>query len=403
MTIIKRKRYLDKLNIVKDKPIIKVITGQRRVGKSCLLRSFINELKTKKIPQKNIIYINKEDLAFDKIRNFRDLDYYIISQTKKSNPKKKIYLLIDEVQEIDQFEKVVRSYALREDFDIYISGSNSKIVSSELSTFLSGRYVEIYVSPLTYDEFLIFAGLTNDQEVLKKYLRYGGMPFIHKMPLNDELVFTYAKNVYNTILLKDIVEKFEIRNVDFLKKLVLFLSNNIGYPFSANSISRYLKSDNIDLAPSVIIEYLEALRSSYFLHKVQRFDLAGKKIFKTNAKYYFNDLGIINAIAGGWRENSIGQLIENVIFLHLLARGYEVFVGKMGNKEIDFVVRKNQVIKYFQVALTVYNQKTYQREFGNLAQIKDNYEKYVITMDEVVNDFKGVKGITLNDFLLKFK
>jgi len=399
--IIKRKKYLDKINQFKDKQIIKVIIGQRRIGKSFLLKQLIQELKQKKIAEKNIIYLNKENLEFDFIKDYQDLNNYLQEKIKKSNQSKKIYLIIDEVQEIKNFEKTIRSYALDDKFDIYISGSNSKIISSELSTFLSGRYIEIYVSPLDYKEFLLFHNLKNNQNTLEKYFKYGGMPFLRNLELNNEQVFTYNKNIYNTILLKDIVQRFEIRNIDLLEKLIVFLSNNIGYIFSANSISKYLKNQKINVVPSIIIDYLEALQSSYFIQKVKRFDLKGKKVFKSNAKFYFNDLGIRNSIVG-FDKSIINQIIENIVYLHLLSNDYKVYVGVLDDKEVDFIALKNEKVIYIQVALTIADKKVFAREFGNLVNIKDNHEKIVISMDSLVKDWQGIKQLRLDDFLMNF-
>ncbi len=400
--IIKRKKYLDQIYRFKDKNIIKVIVGQRRVGKSFLLKNIISDLSKNNISNKNIIYINKEDLKFDHIATDKDLYKYIEEEYKKSNKKKKLYLLIDEIQEIEGFEKVIRSYALNNKFDIYITGSNSKIISSELSTFLSGRYIEIYISPLDYNEFLQFSGLSANDESLKKFIKYGGLPFIHHAELNNDLVYTYAKNIYNTILLKDVIKKFEIRNVQLLEKLVVFLCGNMGYEFSANSISKYLKSEGLKVSPSILISYLYALRSSYFIHEVKKYDLKGKRVFKQSSKYYINDVGIKNAIVR-FDESFINQLIENIVYIHLISNEYEVYTGILDDKEIDFVAIKNKKIKYIQVALTVQNKKTRDREFGNLLKIEDNFEKIVITMDAMENNYQGIKHFRLINFLTKDK
>lgn len=400
--IVIRKKYINRINKFRDQPIIKVITGQRRSGKSFVLKAFINILKKDKVLAKNIIYINKEDLKFDFLATYKELDKYIKKAGSRADKNKKIYLIVDEVQEIKDFEKTIRSFALKDRYDIYISGSNSEIISSELATYLSGRYIEIYISPLDYLEFLMFSELEDNNDSLNKYIKYGGLPFIHRAELNDDLVYTYTKNIYNTILLKDVVKKFEIRNVQFLEKLVSFLCNNIGYIFSANSISKFLKSEGIKVSPSVILDYLKSLCSSYFIHEAKRYDLKGKKIFKLNSKFYINDIGIRNSIVG-FNETNINQLIENIVYLHLLSHEYEVFVGVLGSKEIDFVAMKNNQVKYIQVALTALSKKTQAREFGNLLQIDDNFEKIVVTLDQIRSDIKGVKHFKLNEFLINFK
>lgn len=397
-TIIKRKKYLEQIYRFKDQNVIKVITGQRRTGKSYLLKSIINDLRSQGVLEKNIIFLNKEDLQFDKISSYKELADFIEGKLKKTNKHKKIYLLIDEVQEIAGFEKAVRSYALNKKFDIYITGSNSEIISSELSTYLGGRYIENFISPLDFREFLQFSGLKATHESLEKYIRYGGLPFIHNMPLNDEVVFTYAKNIFNSILLKDVIKKFEIRNIALLEKLVMFLCGNIGYEFSANSISKYLKSEGIKVNPNIILDYLHALRAGYFIHEVRRYDLKGKKVFKQNAKYYVNDIGIRNSLVG-LDEAMTNQIIENIVFMQLKSDGFDVYTGSLGDKEIDFVAIKNKQIKYIQVALTIGDKKTREREFGNLLKINDNFEKVVISMDNLASDYKGVHHVKLVDFL----
>lgn len=398
MKIIKREKYINKIYKFKNKPIIKVITGQRRVGKSFILKNIINDLLKNSVSRNNIIYINKEDLQFDDIIGYKELDRYLKEQNKKTNKAQKIYILIDEVQEIKEFEKTVRSYGLDGKFDIYITGSNSEIISSEISSLLGGRYAETYVSPLDYNEFLKFSDLQNNEENLAKYIKYGGMPFIHHSELNDDLVYTYTKNIYNTILLKDVIKRYEIRNINFLERLVIFLCNNLSYPLSANSISKYMKNERMKIAPSVILDYLNGLRSCYFVHEVKKFDLKGKRVFKQNSKYYLNDIGIRNAIVG-YDESSINQMIENVVFLHLQGQEYDVYTGILGENEIDFVAMKGDLIKYIQVALTVQNKETKEREFGNLAKIEDNYEKIVVTADPLVKNYRGIKHIKLADFL----
>jgi predicted AAA+ superfamily ATPase len=396
--IIRREKYLEQIYRFKNQNVIKVITGQRRSGKSFILKSIINDLQTQGIPEKNIIYINKEDLQFDKIISYKELHNFIEIKLQKINKNKRIYLLIDEVQEIVGFEKTVRSYALDKNFDIYITGSNSEIISSELSTYLGGRYIETFIAPLDFREFLRFSGLKSEHESLEKYFRYGGLPFIHNMPLNDELAFTYIKNIFNSILLKDVIKKFDIRNIALLEKLVMFLCGNIGFEFSANSISKYLKNEGVKVTPSVILDYLYALRAGYFIHEVKRYDLEGKRVFKQNAKYYVNDIGIRNSL-GGFDEAMINQIMENVVFMQLKSDRYEVYTGALGDKEVDFVAIKNNQIKYIQVALTIGDKKTREREFGNLLKINDNFEKIVVSLDSVVSNYRGIKHLKLIDFL----
>ncbi len=392
---IKRKRYIDRIKPFINKDIIKVIVGQRRVGKSYLLFQIMDIIK-KKYKSSNIIYINKELNEFDKIKNYQDLLDYIKEKSKKN---KKNYIFIDEIQDIKNFEKALRSLSARGKYDIYCAGSNSNLLSGELATYLSGRYIEIQVFGLSYREFLIFHKLENNQKSLLKYIKYGGLPYLMHLKLEDAIVYDYLKNAYNTILYKDIVSRYKIRNPAFLENLVEYLAENTGSIVSAKKISDFLKSQKISISPNVILDYLSFLSNAFFIFKTDRSEIQGKKIFEINSKYYFEDIGLRHSIIG-YKQPDINKVLENLVFLHLRILGYSVFVGKLGNKEIDFVCEKQGKKIYIQVAYHI-TEENKKREFGNLLEIKNNYPKFVISMDEFISgsDYKGVKHIHIRDFL----
>lgn len=399
-TYIKREQYLDHIKPFINKELIKVIVGQRRVGKSYLLLQIIDLIKEEN-KEANIIYINKELYEFDKIKNYHDLLNYI--EKKKNKKAKKNYLFIDEIQDIIEFEKALRSLNANSKYDIYCTGSNANLLSGELATYLSGRYIEIKVNNLSYIEFLKFHKLEDEKNSLIKYIKYGGLPYLINLELKDNIVYDYLRNVYNTILLKDVVTRYKIRNISFLENLVEFLADNIGSLVSANKISDFLKSQKIKTSPNVVLDYLSYLSKSFFIYKIPRSNIQGKKIFETNDKFYFEDLGLRHAIIG-YKPIDINKILENLVFSHLKYLGYKITVGQMKEKEIDFVCEKNNKKIYIQVAYTI-NQKNKEREFGNLLNISDNYEKIVISMDELVDkeyEYKGVKHLNINDFLLNF-
>jgi len=394
-----RINYIDKIKPYIDKQIIKVIVGQRRVGKSYFLYQVIDTIK-KMHSNTNIIYIDKEKYEFDFIKDYKDLIKYVNEKVKKN---KKTYLFIDEIQDINQFEKALRNWSNQKDFDIYCTGSNAKMLSGELSTFLSGRYVEIKVYSLSYLEFLEFHNLENSKDSFFMYIKYGGLPFLKNLELKDSIIYDYLKNVYNTILYKDIISRYQIRNVTFLENLVKFLADNVGSLLSAKKISDFLKSQNISISPNIVINYLSYLSSSYFIFKVQRSEVGGKKIFEIGEKYYFEDLGLRHTILG-YNLKDINKVLENLVYLHFISLGYKLTVGKLNNKEIDFVCVKENKTTYVQVAYLITEENTINREFGNLLAIKDNYPKIVISMDDILNtNYKGIDHFNILDFLTKFK
>lgn len=395
--LIIRQNYLDKILKYLGKEMIIVLTGQRRVGKSYLLKQFYQE-KIKE-PNSNIIYIDKEKREFDFIRNYQNLNDYIESKFVKD---KHNYILIDEVQDIAEFERCVRSYRTEENADVIITGSNAKMLSGELSTIIGGRFKEIYIQPLSYEEFLTFHSLDDNDDSLTQYINLGGMPGLNKIGLHEDDVREYQKDIYNTVLLKDVIMKNNIRNVNFLENLVLYLADNTGKIISANNVSKYMKSNGENISASVILNYLNYLSDAYIINKVNRYDVHGKRLFDSNEKYYFEDNGIRNAIAGGTHEGDVEKVIENVVYQNLVRLGYEVFVGQLQSSEIDFVCTKPNGEKiYVQVSYLIVNEETRKREFGNLMRIQDNYPKYVVSMTPLItnNDYDGIKHIHLRNFL----
>lgn len=399
MLNIKRKNYLGKIEPFKDKSLIKILTGQRRVGKSYLLMQVEGLIKQQQ-PTSKTIFINKEKYEFDVIKNYQDLIEYVES---KLNKKEKSYLFIDEIQDILQFEKALRHFNTNENLDIYITGSNAKLLSGELATFLSGRYIEIKVYSLSWDEFITFHKLPNNNESLEEYIKFGGLPYLINLPKEENVVFEYLKNIYSTIIYKDVVARYNIRNTNFLENLVKFTANNVGSILSAKKISDYLKSQNIKISPQVVLTYLDYLQQSFLIYKVNRADIVGKKIFEVGEKYFFEDWGLKNAIIG-YKQQNINQVLENIVFLHLKISGYEIYVGKIGEKIIDFICEKSGERVYIQVTYLMADEKVKDREFGNLLNIKDNWKKIVVSLDpHTLKTFKGIDHFHLREFLTTFR
>ena len=387
--------YIEKVRNYMYRNIIKVFVGQRRVGKSVLLRQ-VSELIIKEKSNANVIFISKEDLAFEFIRNYQDLVNY--SESKRQSDAEN-FLFIDEIQDIEDFEKALRHFQSKECWDIYITGSNSKLLSGELATFISGRYIEIKVSTLSFTEFIDFHNLSNDNETLQKYIRYGGLPFLINLDLTDAVVFDYLKNVYAAILYKDIIARHNIRNTGFLDKLILFLADNTGSVVSAKSINDFLKSQRISISHNNILDYLNYLCEAFFLYKAKRHDIKGKKILEFGEKYYFEDIGIRHAI-GSYKSGDINKIMENLVFIHLKINEFDVTIGKLQDMEIDFVAEKTDKRIYVQVAFSIPDEKVKAREFGNLLLIKDNYRKIVVTLDEIqIENYEGVEHLHLWKFL----
>ncbi|HHD92122.1 MAG TPA: ATP-binding protein, partial [Candidatus Portnoybacteria bacterium] len=332
---IKREKYLKKIKPFINQGIIKVLVGQRRVGKSYLLFQIMDLIKSEN-PKANIIYINKEQFKFDAIRDYQTLLEYIKKHSLKSG---KNYVFIDEIQDIDQFEKALRSLNANGNYDLYCTGSNANLLSGELATYLSGRYIEILVHSLDYREFLKFHKLKDSEKSFKQYIIFGGLPYLKHLELDEEIVFDYLQSIYNTILLKDVINRYKIRNISFLKNLSHYVADNVGALVSAKKISDFLISQKIKISPNTVLDYLSYLSNAFLIYKVPRIDIKGRKIFEINEKYYFEDLGLRNVIAG-YNQDDINKILENLVYLHLISQGYEVFVGQLDKNEIDFVAEK---------------------------------------------------------------
>ena len=392
----RRDAYIHRIEPFINKNLIKVLTGQRRVGKSYILFQII-QLIIEKEPKAKVVYINKEDITFDKIRTAKDLNEYVLSQLVENRMN---YIFIDEIQEISEFEKALRSLLLKENIDIYCTGSNAKLLSGELATLLSGRFIEITIHSLSYNEFKLFHKLEDSDSSLEKYFKYGGLPYLIHLSLEEEIVFEYLKNIYSTIVFRDVIDRYGIRNIRFLEKLVYFLADNIGSLFSAKRISDFLKSQQIKIAPNQIQLYIDYLANAFLIQRAERYDIVGKRLFEFGEKYYFENLGVRHAIIG-YKPQDIGKVLENIVYNHLIYQGWKVTTGSLNTEEIDFVCEKDGEKMYVQVALRLTEDNTINREFGNLLKIDDNYIKKVITMDPFSgNTYLGIEHIHIKDFLM---
>ena len=397
MKLIERSNYTERIERAFGKGVIVALTGQRRVGKSCIMAQVMRHIGS--LPQANVVYLNKEKNEFDDIRDYNDLLGFVNGRLSKDKDN---YLFIDEIQDIDGFERALRSLQADDACQIMVTGSNAKMLSSELTTYLSGRHIDYHIHSLGYEEFLLFHKMPDGYEALTAYLQYGGLPHLGRMGLDDsELVDDYLESVYSTILLKDIVERGQIRNVSLLKTLVRFMADNIGKLFSATSIVNFLKGQRVDTSAKVILNYLDLLCDAYIINRVSRYDIHGKRIFELGDKYYFEDLGLRNHIVGGNRSADIEKVMENAVYLHLLRMGYKVYVGQLHKTEIDFVAEKSGSTVYVQVAYLLASQENINREFGNLKLIDDNHPKYVISLDRMMGSVNadGIRHIYLRDFL----
>lgn len=397
MDVISRLEYASKVDSWLGKGQIIVLVGQRRVGKSYVMKDFIARHKDEK--DTNIIYVDKEKKDFNFIHTGEQLNAYI---DKHWNSACHNYILIDEVQDIEGWEHSVRSYRTEENTDIIITGSNSKMLSGELGTLLSGRYQEIRILPLSYTEFLQFHGLNDGEDALWQYLNYGGLPGLRNIGLeNDDMVNDYLSGVFHTIMMKDIIERHTIRNAVFLNNLIVFMADTVGKINSASSIAKYMKSQQMEVSINMILNYMSYFSEAFLIHQIMRFDLHGKRLLENNGKCYFGDVGLRNFVAGGERSQDMEKIIENVVYLHLLRLGYVVQVGQLRNSEIDFVCSKTNQKVYIQVAYLIGNEETAKREFGNLRLIADNYPKYVISATPLLkrSDVDGITHLHLREFL----
>lgn len=397
MELVYRPYYYSKVEKFLGTGVLLVLTGQRRVGKSYVMREVVQ--RKRQDSDSCVIYIDKEKTDFDFIQNYKALVAYI---DERREPNKHTFILIDEVQEIEGFERGLRNYYDNPDIDIIVTGSNSDTLSSDLATLLSGRYVEIFVQGLSYEEFLIFHNLEDSDDTLRRYINFGGLPGLRPIGLDDpEVVRQYLQGVYNTILVKDIVRRKKVRNVSFLENLIKYVGDNIGKPLSATNIQNYMTSNKNEVSKNLILNYLKAMTEAFLVHDVTRFNLHGKKLLENNDKYYFGDVGLRNFIVGGRRANDIEKIVENLVYQHLIRLGYKVTVGQMYATEIDFVGTKGDDTIYVQAAYLISEESTFEREFGNLQKINDNYPKYVISMTPFMDSskYEGIIHVPLADFL----
>ena len=396
----KRNLYIEKILPFIGKPAIKVITGMRRVGKSFFLQMIMDELKARKVAPKCILYINKESLDYDFIQNHRDLNRYVKEAFSGVEATK--YLFIDEIQEIENWEKAVGSFFAEGGFDITITGSNAHLLSSEIATLISGRYIEIPVYSLGFEEFLFFRNKDRKSAVeeFSVYLWAGGFPAIHHFDLNQEVLYQYIRSIYNTILLKDVIKRNNVRNVSLLENITQYIFNNVGNIFTAKKVSDYLKSQKLRVSIETVQNYISYLVATLAVFKVPRYDVKGKRLLELHEKYFLGDVSLRHALFG-YREGDISGVLENLVFLELNRRGYRVYIGKFGNEEIDFIAERENRKIYIQVSYLLSSPETIEREFSVLHALKDNYPKYVISMDNIFGkDVKGVQRINLIDFLL---
>ena len=399
--MIKREIYMQRIRPFMNTDLIKVFTGIRRAGKSVMLELVKNELKESGIGEENFLCINFEQFSNSQFLDVESL-YKKITDFQK-NTKGKIYLFFDEIQEVDGWEKCINSCRIDFDCDIYITGSNAKLLSGELATYLAGRYVEFVIYPFSFAEFFEMNLIKNPNvdkaTCFMQFLKTGGMPFLSNFPDDDSAKSQYLIDIYNSVVLKDVVKRNNIRDVDTLERIVAYAFSNIGHIFSATSLSKYFKSENRKISHDTILNYLKFCSDAFLFYKINRYDLEGKKIVTVNEKYYCADHGLREALFGKNIQN-IDQVLENIVCLELLRRNYKVYVGKKGDLEIDFIAEKQGKKIYIQVAYLLANDETIKREFSVYNFVKDSYPKYVVSMDELDFSQNGIIHKNIKDFLL---
>ena len=393
--VIERTEYLDFLKKLKDKNIIKVVTGIRRCGKSTLFELYKKYLLENNVEKNQIISLNFENPNNMIFNDWMELYKYI---EKKLLPNKMNYIFLDEIQIIPNFEKVVDGLFIKKNVDLYITGSNSYMLSGELATYLTGRYMQVHMLPLSFKEYINYYGNDNELKKYDTYIQDGGFPYLINLNQDKELIRNYLDGIYNTVLMKDVISKNNIKDTMMLESIIKFIFDNIGQLVSTNKISNTLNSNNRKNSVNTIESYITNLIDSYIIYKISRYDIKEKKYLKTGDKYYVCDLGLRNFLLGATKD--YGSILENVIFLELKRRDYEIYIGKYEDEEVDFIIKNNDGIKYIQVALSVRDESTLKRELKPLKNIKDNYPKYLITLDYDTNDFDGIKQISAIDFLL---
>lgn len=397
--MIKREIYLNQIERLIDKEPIKIITGVRRSGKTYLLKSIQKELKNRGIKKENIFLISFESMKYNKIENFKQLDECIINLTENTNGK--VYLLFDEIQNVEHWEKSINACRVDLDCDIYITGSNSELLSGEMATLISGRYYQINIYPFSFAEFIQYkkemekTDTTDLEKLFNEYVEYGGMPPIQQVAVQDK--YSYLSDIYNTILLKDIITRHNIRNTDMLNRILDYVIMNLGKNFSAGNISKYMKHERRKISKDTILDYLLYSKNACFIHQAPREDIKGKKVLRHNEKYFLVDHGFYQAKYG--EIENMGSILENIVYIELLRRGYDVKIGIINDKEIDFVCTRDKEKIYIQVTYQLESDKTIEREFSGLAKINDNFDKYVLSMDKMDFSGSGLKHRNIIDFL----
>ena len=402
--MIPREHYMEQIRDFIDRPVVKVLTGMRRSGKSALLELTKEELLSRGIPPEDIFNINFESLRYERLKEYHALYQEISDRAEKIGGR--LYILLDEIQEVDGWEQVINSLRVDLDCDIYITGSNARLLSGELATLLAGRYVEIRVHPLSFKEYLDFAACHPDerslsrQEHFSNYLRFGGLPGIHQIKWEEERILQYLADIFHSVLLKDVIARNKIRDTALLESVVQYLMDNVGNTFSAKTISDFLKSQKRRLSTETVYTYLKALESAFLIHKVPRFDIKGKRFLETLEKYYLSDLGLRHAVLG-YRNEDIAGLLENVVYQELCRRGYSVSIGKQGVAEVDFVADRRDERLYIQVCY-ILTEENFEREFAPLGAIADHHEKVVLSTDTLTHiNRDGIQQKNVMDFLLE--
>ena len=401
-----RELYINQLVKYIDTPVIKIITGIRRSGKSYLLKLLKNHLIDKGVLENQIIKMDFESIQYESYRDYKSLYDYVTQ--KVVDHKLKTYILIDEIQEVFEWEKAVRSFMVDLDCDIYLTGSNAHLLSGELATYLAGRYVELELYPLSFNEYIDFYEIDGDnkmdvEDAFNEYLKYGGFPGLYQMPKEDDLKVQYIKGIYNSVVLKDVIQRNKIRDAELLERIFIYIMDNVGQIFSAKKIADYLRNQGRKVGIESVYSYIHALESAMILYPAKRYDVKGKKILDRMEKYFIADLGIRYSILG-YRQDDISQLLENVVFLELKRHGYQVYVGKEGDREIDFIAVRQGEKLYVQVTYLLASDQVIKREFTPLANVDDNYRKIVVSMDRMeIGNREGIEWMSVIDFIRLIK
>lgn len=398
--MIYRPMYVDKIMKYVDAPFVKILTGIRRSGKSTILKMIIEELKKRGIPEKRILSYRFDSMEYEDM-TAKEMFTEIIS---KLSPDEKTYIFLDEVQEIKHWEKAVNSLTSDYNVDIYVTGSNSRMMSSEIATYLTGRYIAFRIYTLSFSEYLDFkkeyGNVTDIKSEFVEYIRFGGFPATHLQKYTEDEVYTIVRDIYNSTMFSDIVKRNQVRKVDQLERIVRFTFDNVGKTFSAKSISDYLKSEHRAIDNETVYSYLEKLESAYILHRCSRYDIQGKELLKTQEKFYLADVALRHSVFG-YKATAVASMLENVIYLELCRRGYSVNIGKTLNGEIDFIAEKQGDKIYVQVTKEIKTKETEKREYDRLLEIRDNYPKYLLTTDSFAGgNYEGIKTMHIADFLL---